>query len=295
MGIRGSLIVAVGVAAIGLVPAGASAAITASGPREGQPLRGYPMEAGSTRLQLFLPSLITATDGPSDERPRLLVATSGQPDASGMLVPDVADARADEFGDDQIANAEIRHPAATLFWQVVHGAERTPIRSFQLLTNPLAAAPVPGAGRLVLKPSGYRGIETGMTLRKARSVSKIKLKRSLPINDMCTQAYNSKRAVNVLLLRGQVARVSFYGRRAGKAIGGARVGDSIDTVIGAFGLTSFTTEPHAYVQGGFYWDLKFGPGIYARKAIRWETDAAGKITAIHGGRPGATALIEGCA
>ncbi len=97
---------------------------------------------------------------------------------------------------------------------------------------------------------------------------------------------------------GELGRVSTYGdidSSPAPSTGGPGIGSTKDEVMQTYG-TGHTVEvtPHKYAEGGEYLDVR-GSKSDDGLLLRFETDGAGKVTAIHGGLEDAARLVEGCA
>lgn len=94
----------------------------------------------------------------------------------------------------------------------------------------------------------------------------------------------------VMLEDGRVARVSVYGDSAIRTREGLGVGSTAAQVRAIYG-EDLQEAPHEYVAGGrdlTWWASQGSAGL------RFETDASGRVTSMHGGGP-AIAYSEGCA
>ena len=96
---------------------------------------------------------------------------------------------------------------------------------------------------------------------------------------------------------GVLGRVSTYGDiddSPARTETGIGIGSSKAEVMAAYSSDVVEVTPHFYVDGGEYIDVS-GTQDPVPTLLRFETDASGTVTAIHGGLPDAVRLIEGCA
>jgi hypothetical protein len=94
----------------------------------------------------------------------------------------------------------------------------------------------------------------------------------------------------VMLEHGRVVRVSVEGESAVRTREGLGIG-STEGQVRAIYADQLVVAPHEYVIGGKYLTWWADEGV---AGLRFETDAQGRVTAMHGGGP-AVAYSEGCA
>lgn len=97
--------------------------------------------------------------------------------------------------------------------------------------------------------------------------------------------------------KGVLGRVSTYGEldpSPARTEAGVGIGSTKSEVLEAYATDTVEVTPHHYAEGGEYIDVS-GTQDPVPTMLRFETDGNDKVTAIHGGLPGAVRLVEGCA
>jgi hypothetical protein len=115
--------------------------------------------------------------------------------------------------------------------------------------------------------------------------------RGAQTSDSCRLVSSPKYAgVYAITEGGKVRRISVGERSNVRTIEGIGFGSTRAQVDNAF--PGFREEPHKYVEGGKYLTA---PGATKDNAgVRFELDAAGKVTAMHVGTMPVLGYIEGC-
>ena len=160
--------------------------------------------------------------------------------------------------------------------------------------------------------AGYGPIEEGMTLAEAREIADLVVDQAEfdGFGGHCFHARvaGMEDAVVLMVLppdpavpvdtpeEGRIARATIEDATTTDPTTtdrGIGLGDTADDVRAAYDDIEIAESPHHYVEGGRYLDL-VDPADDGRM-LRFETDAEGAVTAVHGGSADAVPLVEGCA
>ena len=180
-------------------------------------------------------------------------------------------------------------------------------------TEPEATPPAEGVdASTTVGFAGFGAIEEGMTLAEAREIA------DLVVDDAELDGFGGfcfhariagmEDAVVLMVLPpdpevpvvepddGRIARATIEDATTTDPTTtdrGIGLGDTADDVRAAYDDIEIAESPHNYVEGGSYLDL-VDPADDSRM-LRFETDAEGVVTAVHGGSDDAVPLVEGCA
>lgn len=97
--------------------------------------------------------------------------------------------------------------------------------------------------------------------------------------------------LRVMIERGQLTRISV--RRGIATDRGIRVGDPVSRVRAAYRGQHLVDEPHKYVDAPARYLTWRRPGSGPERGIRYEIDAASRVSAIHAGGT-SIRYVEGC-
>lgn len=153
-------------------------------------------------------------------------------------------------------------------------------------------APVPAVPAVEpLTAYGREPVRVGMDEREALAALGLEPPPAGGVRERCrvVRPARGPAGLYVMIEDGRVARVSVEGEGPVKTREGLRVGSTAAQVRAIYG-DQLTAAPHDYVRGGeslTWWADQGAAGL------RFETDAQGRVTALHGGGP-AIAYSEGC-
>lgn len=162
-------------------------------------------------------------------------------------------------------------------------------------SNPASqAAPAPTRAGPVISQDGFGPLKVGMTVAEAAQALGAPLEPAYEGEEETCRHYGSAAApkdVIFMFQDGRLTRVTAHLQSPAKTDKGLGLGAREADVRAAYG-PALTIEPHHYVGEPAHYLTAWADG--RTRGVRYETDAEGAVTEIHGGDE-SIRLVEGCA